>query len=362
MKTTEKNDSQDLGLELLRIISVFFVIFNHTNQNGYVLYTTFPPGSFQYILYFPISVFCKFSVPVFFMISGILLLGKEEPLGVIFKKRLRRLLILLPVISVIYYFAKIADMYIGLGDASVYDFFFRFFSCTISRHLWYLYAYIIFLLILPFLRILVKNMNMKQFIYYIAIAAGAMILVPLVEKLIFKGITIEVNLTIPTFEVLVFPVLGYFISRYTDLSRLTVRGLAVMWGIDLLLIAIVCILSCIENKDAVFIPEKQAEDFHYMFSMFNAVTVFATVKCLYKQGKKPLADKIISFLGGLSFGIYLFHVIFLDDIIMRLLERDMSRLLPLPLTSELIFCLIVFVISAAATYVLKKIPGIKRFL
>lgn len=70
--------SKILYLEALRILSIFFVIFNHTASNGFFLFSTYKSTDIQYWVYLFISIFCKFSVPMFFAISGALMLGKDE--------------------------------------------------------------------------------------------------------------------------------------------------------------------------------------------------------------------------------------------------------------------------------------------
>ena len=67
-----------LYLEIMRIIAIFFVIFNHTNKMGYLAFMNYSYSDLRYWLYMFVSIFCKFSVPLFFMISGALYLEKEH--------------------------------------------------------------------------------------------------------------------------------------------------------------------------------------------------------------------------------------------------------------------------------------------
>lgn len=62
-------------IEFLRVVACFFVIFNHTSIKGFFLFATADPGSLKFWLYLFISVFCKLSVPLFFAISGTLMLS-----------------------------------------------------------------------------------------------------------------------------------------------------------------------------------------------------------------------------------------------------------------------------------------------
>lgn len=67
-----------LHLDLLRLMAILFVIFNHTSDRGYFLFAD-SVGSWLYFPYMASSVLCKVAVPIFFMISGALLLPKENP-------------------------------------------------------------------------------------------------------------------------------------------------------------------------------------------------------------------------------------------------------------------------------------------
>lgn len=71
----QDNKRNLLHIELIRIIAAYFVIFNHTNKKGFFLFSVYERGSLQYWVYMIFSVFCKISVPLFFMIVGALLLN-----------------------------------------------------------------------------------------------------------------------------------------------------------------------------------------------------------------------------------------------------------------------------------------------
>lgn len=52
-------------IEIMRIIAIFFVIFNHTGNKGFFLFSQHQAGGMQFWIYLLVSVFCKFSVPLF---------------------------------------------------------------------------------------------------------------------------------------------------------------------------------------------------------------------------------------------------------------------------------------------------------
>ena len=59
--TKEKN--KIIYLEILRIIAAFFVIFNHTGNDGFFLFSLKSSNHLPFWIYAFISVFCKFAVP-----------------------------------------------------------------------------------------------------------------------------------------------------------------------------------------------------------------------------------------------------------------------------------------------------------
>ncbi|MGN1235339.1 MAG: acyltransferase family protein, partial [Christensenellaceae bacterium] len=96
-QTLKPKPEKHLYLEILRVFAIFGVIFNHTYDKGYFLFATRPIGSFPFWVEMALSIGCKCSVPIFFAISGALLLGKDEPLSVIWRRRILRMAILLLV-------------------------------------------------------------------------------------------------------------------------------------------------------------------------------------------------------------------------------------------------------------------------
>src|SRR3712207_4156595 len=103
-KNSTNKKNKILYLEFLRGLAIFFVIFNHTGSLGFSLFSTFKPASANFFISLMVAIFCKFSVPVFFAISGALSLGKEpEPLGRLWTKKILKFLLILFIISLIYY-------------------------------------------------------------------------------------------------------------------------------------------------------------------------------------------------------------------------------------------------------------------
>ena len=136
-----KNNQKKLYIEFIRICACFCVIFTHTMERGYFLFASYPEHSMQYWLYMMFSVFCKAAVPMFFALSGALLISKEESLKDLYKKRILKMVVVLILFSFLYYLRSILD------DIRTFSFGIFIKDLLISNWnftFWYLYAFILF--------------------------------------------------------------------------------------------------------------------------------------------------------------------------------------------------------------------------
>ena len=120
-------------IDILRLLACFAVIINHFDP-GFLAFNTQPEGSLSYWCLLFLSVFCKFAVPLFFMISGALLLRKTESINQIITKRTSKVLLSLITTSVFYYFFE--KYVIARDDYAVS----MVYTNEAEYHLWYLYA------------------------------------------------------------------------------------------------------------------------------------------------------------------------------------------------------------------------------
>ena len=98
---------KNYNLELIRMISFVLVIAIHVTNYFCRAYGKIPQG--EYLFSLALDTAARVSVPCFFMISGALLLGREEPVSKHIS-RLIRFVIVLVVWSAIYYVWNIGYM------------------------------------------------------------------------------------------------------------------------------------------------------------------------------------------------------------------------------------------------------------
>lgn len=102
----------DFRFDLIRAVAILMVIAIHSSALFCQVAINETGFGVNKILYSVLQIIF-IAVPVFVMLSGALLLGKDEPLGVFFKKRLTRVMIPFLVWSVIVY----ALTYVQSGGA-----------------------------------------------------------------------------------------------------------------------------------------------------------------------------------------------------------------------------------------------------
>ena len=117
--TNKKPTARLVHPDILRILAIYLVAFNHTGDRGYMLFAD-SAGSALYFPYMAFSVLCKIAVPIFFMISGALLLPKEESFKQLFQKRVLRMAVVLILVSIPYYYIFLRDNGIGISSFFTY--------------------------------------------------------------------------------------------------------------------------------------------------------------------------------------------------------------------------------------------------
>ena len=173
-----KEKKRNVYLETMRIIASLAVVFMHTGGDGYTLFAQYSPDRIKYWIYLFLAVFAKFPIPIFFAISGMLLLPKEESIKEIWKKRISKTFMVLLLFSFISYMWDAIEEKVHF---SLTEFVRSLYSSQWNYAYWYLYAYLGFLICLPFLRALARKLEKKDYFYLIGIVSVVTGLLPIVE-------------------------------------------------------------------------------------------------------------------------------------------------------------------------------------
>jgi len=352
---------KQLHIELMRILAAFFVIYNHTDTDGYLLFSVCSWGSVEFWVYLFISIFCKFSVPLYFTISGALMLGKEpESFKQIWKKRILRIIVTLFVVTLVFYCVHITRF---SEPFSIGNFLRLFYTGNMKYHLWFLYAYIVFLMCLPFLQILVQGLETKHYYYMIGIALIFGGVIPVAEFLLFKG-QVRMNgfLNTPWLleQVILFPCVGYFLQNKFIITK---KNLIMSWIANLMGIFISCYMTYYRGVVTGITTGSESQAFHNIFVLLNCICMFMTVKYFVERVRiEGWLKKLLCSIGECCFGIYLFHPLFLEiplrhQVSLFFINRGLNFML-----TALLVCLWVFIVSYLLTFILKKIPFIAKMI
>lgn len=363
----KKDKPKLVYLEFMRIIAIFLVIFNHTEDNGFFLFSKYTVESWKFWIYLFMSIFCKVAVPVFLAISGAIMLEKEEePLSVIWKKRIFRIFIVLLFFSFIYYIFDTFKYNLFFNIHFFFRLFFRmFFQKTVQFHLWYLYVYIAYLMSLPFLRLLVKNMKNKHFYYMIGITIFFEVFIPILEYLLWKGnngINSNFKPSWLTASILIYPCIGYFLQNKIKIKDIK-KNIPILWIINITTIIIASCMTCHKWKITGILSEELSQDFHSIPNVINLICVFVTTKYIFENIKiLKVIENIIISVGSCTFGIYLIHILIKKLTLTNYIFVSLTKLKINDMLISFIFCAYIIISSYIIIYLIKKIPFFKKLI
>ena len=173
---------REIYIDVLRITACLLVIFNHTNERGFRLYGADELHSLKFVVDLFLAVMCKCAVPVFFMISGMMLISRTETIKETYR-RIPRILVDLVLFQLLYFRTD------ALSSGAAYSL--RDMALSLIQknywHLWYLYAYIAFLITLPIVRKLVTGLDVRISVYMLAVAVFVKGFIPVIEYIFLGG-------------------------------------------------------------------------------------------------------------------------------------------------------------------------------
>lgn len=329
-------------LDFLRSFAIVMVLILHS-ISGYIV----QPGLFEtksWYGYLFLNAFARTGVPIFFMLSGCLLLSSDrtESIKAFYKKSLVHIGIPLVAWNVIYF---IINGIKGHNHFDVRVLLSDFINCGSEYHLWYLYTLIGIYLLAPFLKILVNHCSEKQLILLLFL----MMLCPTIRPFINLITPMYIYLFEPLFNgYITCFLMGYILSKM-KCDYKTVIGFAVAGVLGL---AGSVILNHLHSSN-------EAIDLvvNYGYSLWHYALAAAIFVCArFAFEKKTSSGRIASALSKYSFGIYLVHVAVID-LIERFIMIDAS-----PMLSSIYIFAITLTGSLLISIVLNKIKYVKKIV
>ena len=335
-------------LEMLRAIAIVAVVALHA---AITEWHELPPQGARWETLAWINSALRFCVPVFFMISGALLLDPARPLKLrsLWRRRIPRLLVAFASWSLLY---AIVEVYGPGGSGDPAELLRRFF--TGHFHLWFLLALTGLYMVLPLLRAIVRETTTAW--YFVALAGAFTFVFPMLERLPVAGEVIsEVLGTVRVELVLgysVYFVLGYLLSR-VELRRAQLGWIAMAGALGLLATGL--------GTSFVSRAEGGSDEAFFGFLTPGVGLVSVAIFCLARAhwgdagGAMP---RLAAVLAANSLGIYLVH-----PLVQRLYrELGLTTEFAPPLLSVPVLAVLVLIPSLAVAALLRRIPRAGRYL
>lgn len=333
-------------LDILRVLSILAVIAIHvtaTNVSNLQNMDAFPWWSDNIL-----NSFSRSAVPVFFMISGALLLGngKNENIGDFLKRKLPRIGIPFLVWSIIYSALKhyvIEPDYPGIlsfGKTLVEE----ILKDSVYHHLWFVYVMMGMYFVIPFINKMLKNTTQQELLIAVILWFFVTIAYTTFQGIYF--IKAEEYFYIRFFDIPFYSgYLGYFILgfylRKQEFGRKIKRVIYAAGGLSLLAAPI---LTYFITRGKGVLNELFYGNFS-VTTFFSAVAVFVLFKNIAWEEKinKRMMRLIVS-MSDAAFGIYLIHLL-VQIYLVRCVETSNRYTSAFALLFDMINIIAVFIIS-----------------
>lgn len=335
--------------DYLRALSILAVIILHiAAQNWYeVSYRTF-----EWKLFNLIDSMMRWAVPVFVMISGALFLEKEIDIKKLYGKNIFRLITAFIFWSIIYAVIKG-----GTKEEIIVN------AITGHFHMWFIPMITGIYILTPILKEIVKNE--KAMVYFVTIMIVFEFMIPQVLWILndIGGHKIQV-LSIAFLKILNKTNLSAFagyISYFIIGYWLNHMNLNKKHRVIFYVLGIFGMFFTMGMTYGMAVLEGAPTETYYKYISLNvlleSIALFIFVK--YNAEKWEKINKLVIFLSECSFGVYLIHVLVLEQFKNTLHINTLSFN---PLLSMPFLVAVIFIISLGMVMIIKKIPVLNKYI
>ncbi len=346
---------RNINLDLLKIVACVMVITIHVTATNLV--SGFAVGTLAWRINLFFNVLSRAAVPLFMMVSGKLILAKNDAPSVkeLFDKYIFRIFKIYIFWSLFYSLSKILIIGINapITESVIFD------NILPHYHLWYLAALIGVYFVLPLLfaiRDYRDGEYLKYFVYifvFFGIIKFSLMLLPygINDYVMFIPKFIDL-ISYPLVEYSGYFLLGYYLGN-------------IKWKISkfkLLLIFILTILVAFKTIDYLSIKQgylyHEALEYFTVFTFIEATVLFKLFQTLDQRKLKDFTKQLIVNISSLTLGIYIIHAFVIEEIIPRLIFiKTNNMLIFVP-----VMVAIVFTNSTLITLLIKNIKIINKYI
>lgn len=347
MKESNENIKHEFYLNALRAFSAIAVIVIHVSANNWYGHI----GSFNWYVFTIYEGISKVAVPLFFMISGGLLLDKKYSLKKIYLK-IFKLVIFLVFWAFVY---KIIQLPVERRNyAGVKNSIKEILYGDTQTHLWFVYSIIGLYVITPILYNLVHSCSYNELLYAIAIIFFLDNLPELLNLLGNMDVLINNINRIKSgfsFGYIGYYLLGYYLKKkdFSKNKRIVIYIMGVQSAIALVLLVVI---DCIKNQRLL----ERYWSYTMPLMVLYSCAFFIFFKNITWKNQRIL--KVLDKISEYSLGIYGVHFVFIIILWkVGFTTFTFNSLLSVPFISMSVLCC-----SYVAAAFLRKIPIINKFL
>lgn len=338
--------------DLIRVVATFLVVTVHVS--GQITNVWGQVSVRDWLIADVYGGIARVCVALFFMISGYLLLPRQESLGAFYRKRMPKVVIPFIVWSLIYVGWFCGNHSGTCTPKLIWD---RLFVQGAYYHMWFLYALIGIYLILPVLRLMTRPGTDKKILWYLF---GLWLLFQPILSIAnrFWGFSTKLNAPLTTGFIGCF-ILGYLLGEWA-LSRSTVILSAIAWFLGTLI--------TILGTYGMTRQSGKFDGFFYDLISLNVIIASAGAFLVLRwltETKLSASTKFrdtIRWLATGSFGIYLVHVLVIELLGSWIPGFHFDTFMGNPIWSIPLVTGVVFIVSFLIVQVLQKIPVLNRIV
>lgn len=347
--TKATNPTNVQWFDTLRALATIGVIVIHVTSP--VLNMTFIKNMQFWWVGNVVESFVRFPVPLFLMLSGATMLGKEYPLGEFYKKRFMRVLVPFLFWMVVYWVFRWNMLMPSVQPKTVASTFSwaidLFLKEGISKHFWYIYMILFIYLFLPFLGKALRKLNNPTILL---ILLGWFILCFISKKLPLSFYNWTENYHYKLLGYFLYTgylVLGYYLAK-VELSSIKIRYTSIIAFVITALIAAIYTYVFSTNSGKL-------DQSIYGYLTTNTIIQSASIFLIFKNFsvKNNFILRIQNTISNYSYGIYLVHIMIIGILFRNGIYWSFAH----PLLSLPLLTLMVLFSSFGIIFVLRKIPG-----
>ena len=284
-------------LDVARTIAILFVVFTHVHEQI---------GVDSYIIQAIFYDIDRLGVPLFFMLSGALVLPKIVNINmwVFYRKRIPQFIFLLFFYSFLTTFIQKAFSNIPIWQSLKESFVFTngIYPANTggAHHLWFMYTIIELYLIAPFLGKLLERLSNREILFFLVIS----IFLTQFKDSLIGGFRVEVDFIQRLGSDFLGGYLNFFVIGYLLIYRRI--NLSLLSSLALLLLPILfSLLRELHKSEFIGV-------FHWYSSslsiLLSSVGLLSLIRIAFENTQKSIFIERISLY---SFGIYLSHYVFI---------------------------------------------------